>query len=591
MKYIFRIIKISKPLHLIIGGLAFSVLIASAIGMLSPLLLKFIVDEIENQIKQQTGSINTLYLYLGLMFLVSIAKVVFDSINMRIGDYVAIRLRRFLTEIFYEKVFTLPQGYFDNEISGKLTSQLTRGILTIRDFVSAFSNFTLPALLQTIMAIVIVGYYDILLSVLLFLIFPIYIYITHISTLKWRERQDKVNKIEDAYRGRIQEAISNIKLVRGFNAGSFEWEIVSGKLKKIIKISDRQSLIYHIYNFLRNFGLELFILVIIFIVFRNTFVGRFSLGEMAMILQFINLIRRPLFAMSFIIERIQQAESGAQKFFEVLELESVENFESNKKDLLFFKDPSIEFKNVNFSYNKKDGAILKDVSFSLDKKETIALVGHSGAGKTTIINLVLKFYDPKSGVISINGKDYKDLSHSDVRNNISLVFQDNELFSSTVFKNVAYGSERVSEKDVINALKKAYAYNFVKKFREGIHSQIGERGVKLSGGQKQRIQVARAILNAKPILILDEATSSLDAKSEKLVHSALENLFENRLVLIIAHRFSTLQNVDKIIVLDQGQIVNMGSPAKLAKKPGIYRELLKYQVDGNKKLLNQYEIY
>ncbi|HRN70350.1 MAG TPA: ATP-binding cassette domain-containing protein, partial [Candidatus Woesebacteria bacterium] len=177
-----------------------------------------------------------------------------------------------------------------------------------------------------------------------------------------------------------------------------------------------------------------------------------------------------------------------------------------------------------------------------------------------------------------------------VRSHISLVFQENELFSTTVFENVSYGKPHATENEVIDALKKANAYEFVSKLPKGIHAEIGERGVKLSGGQKQRLQIARAILADSPILILDEATSSLDAKSEKLVQDALEVLIKNRLVIIIAHRFSTIQNADKILVIENGTIVDSGAPGTLAKKKGIYSELLQYQIQGNQKLLEKYEL-
>ncbi len=171
-----------------------------------------------------------------------------------------------------------------------------------------------------------------------------------------------------------------------------------------------------------------------------------------------------------------------------------------------------------------------------------------------------------------------------------MVFQDNELFSSTVRDNVAYGLQRAKEKDIVSALKKANAYDFVMKLPGGLDAKIGERGVKLSGGQKQRLQIARAIMHDAPILILDEATSSLDSKSEKLVQDALENLMRDRLVIIIAHRFSTIQNVDRILVIDEGSIVDSGTPQELAQRKGVYSELLRYQVEGNKKLLSKYEL-
>jgi len=254
------------------------------------------------------------------------------------------------------------------------------------------------------------------------------------------------------------------------------------------------------------------------------------------------------------------------------------------------KHPTIEFKNVSFKYEESD-MVLSNISFKIESGEKVALVGHSGQGKTTIVNLINKFYEPASGEIFLATKSYKNLSHQVVRANIALVFQESELFSSTIAENVAYGSENVSKGKLIEALKKANAWDFVQKLPKGIESEIGERGVRLSGGQKQRIQIARAILKNSPILILDEATSSLDAKSEYEVQVALKNLMRGKLVIIIAHRFSTIQNVNKIIVIGEGKIVDSGTPQELSIRKGIYSDLLHYQIEGNRKLLEKFEIY
>ena len=207
------------------------------------------------------------------------------------------------------------------------------------------------------------------------------------------------------------------------------------------------------------------------------------------------------------------------------------------------------------------------------------------------MNLILKLYEPTSGQLLLSGQSYKEADHSWIRAHMALVFQDTELFSSTIRENVAYGTKDAKEAQIIEALKQANAYEFVLKFKDGLDARVGERGVKLSGGQKQRIQIARAILHNKPILILDEAMSSLDSKSERLVQDALEKLFENRLVIIIAHRFSTIQNVDRIVVLDDGKIADQDKPKELALRPGLYAELLRYQIEGNKKLLSEYELH
>lgn len=588
MNNIFKVIKLAKPFHKYFFLISFIILLSTSLALIAPYLIKLIVDQIELQIRNGTGDINKLYLFIGLLFASSVLSITFESLNQRLGDFTRARVGKFLTETFYRKIFTLPQGYFDSQISGKIVNQLNRGIISLQDFLGQASNFIIPAIIRSIFIIVLLAFYSWPIALMVLIIFPFYIYISSYSTKKWGEKEMEKNQIEDATRGRIQEVINNIRLVKGYSTQHKEYEFVSQNMKKSINIYDKQSTTYHILNFLRNFGLEIGLIIISIMVFYNTFTGTLSIGVMVLVLQYLNQIRWPLFAMSFILEQTQRAEVGSKEYFEILELQSTEEF---SKEIVIpkFKQPSISFENVSFQY-EEGGPVLKDVSFELSKNETVALVGHSGAGKTTLINLILKFYDSTKGRILMNGEEYAKLTHAEIRSHISLVFQENELFSTTVYENVAYGKPDAKEKDVVDALKKANAYDFVMKFPKGIHAEIGERGVKLSGGQKQRLQIARAILADSPILILDEATSSLDAKSEKLVQDALEKLMKNRLVIIIAHRFSTIQNADKILVLENGTIVDSGAPGALAKKKGIYSELLQYQIQGNKKLLEKYEL-
>ena len=588
MKNIVKILKLARPYHKYIYLLCAVILISTVLGLLSPYIIKLIVDQIELQITSQTGDINKLYYLTAILFLVSILAIIFDGLNQRLGDFTRARLGKFLIETFYRKVFTLPQAYFDSELSGKIVHQLNRGINSLQDYFGNSSSFIVPAFIRSFFIIGVLAFYNPTIAILVILIFPFYIYLSSYSTKKWGEKEVLKNQIEDTTRGRIQEVVNNIRLVKGYSTQLKEWGFVSKNMEKSISIYDKQSTTYHILNFLRNFGLEIGLIVISVIVFHNTFNGLLTIGEMVLIIQYLFQVRWPLFAMSYILEQTQSAEVGSREFFDILELESTEDLAAERVKPQF-KHPTIKFENVSFEYST-GGRVLKDVNFELSKKETVALVGHSGSGKTTLINLILKFYDPIAGNIFMNNKNYKEMLHPEVRSHVSLVFQENELFSTTVFENVAYGVLDATEEQEAEALKKASAYDFVMKFENGLHAEIGERGVKLSGGQKQRIQIARAILTNAPILILDEATSSLDAKSEKLVQDALEELMRNKLVIIIAHRFSTIQNADRILVLDEGEVVDSGAPGELARKEGIYSELLRYQIEGNQKLLEKYEL-
>ncbi len=589
MKNIVKIIKISRPLHPVAVFISILIVITALLELATPIFSKFIVDEITNKTKDVNADIHRLIFWIGMAFVFSLISLVLTSITNRLGDHFAGRLRKFLTEKYYHKVLTLPQSYFDSELSGKIVNQLNRGISSIGDFANTSTNFLLPMFLQSVFTIAVLAKYNVPIAFFTFILFPIYTYLSYYSSKKWGESEVAKNQIEDKSRGRIQEVVMNMILVKSFNRQKSEYQFISNKLAESNTIYANQSKSFHIFDFLRGLSLNFILLLINIIVFLNTFQGKLSIGEMVLIIQLVAQARRPLFAMSFILSRIQSAESGSKEFFEVLNLESTDQLR-NVKISERIKNPSLKFENVSFQYEKSEG-VLQNVSFEILPLQRIALVGHSGAGKSTVVNLILKFYNPTKGTISLSGKDYKNLDSLWIRENISLVFQDNELFSSTIKENILYGKEKATDKEIIQALRLANAYDFVKKFPHGINSEIGERGVRLSGGQKQRIQIARAILKNAPILILDEATSSLDAKSEKEVQMALENLMKDKLVIIIAHRFSTIQDVDHILVIDKGKIVDSGTPGELAKKEGLYRDLLNYQVEGNKKLLQEFEIY
>ncbi|OGM11958.1 hypothetical protein A2Z22_04725 [Candidatus Woesebacteria bacterium RBG_16_34_12] len=589
MNNIFKIFKLSKPQHKWIAVAGILITVQAVLQQATPVTLKFVVDELSKQITNESGDYQKLILLFILILAINLAVVVLNTLNQRLGDHIASRLGRYLTEIFYRKIFTLPQKYFDSETSGKIVNQLNRGINSIREFVNGSTNFIMPAILQAIFGIAVLSYFDSTIGILAFAVFPVYIVISNYSTRKWGEIQKKKNIHEDDSRGRIQEVIGNIKLVKTYNTQKKEWDFISEKYSIINRLYDWQSTQYHILNFVREFGLEIVLVIILYLIFRKTFIGELSLGEMVLIIQLLNQLRWPLFAMSYILEQVQRAEADSKAFFEVLELKSSETFKTKKLPKQI-KNPEIELKNVGFSY-EDDSPVLTKINLKLDKRETVAVVGHSGSGKTTLINLILKLYEPSYGQLFLSGKNYKNSDHSWIRSHMALVFQDTELFSSTIRENVAYGMNGTTDRVIIKALKQANAYEFVTKFKDKLEAHIGERGVKLSGGQKQRIQIARAILQNKPILILDEATSSLDSKSEHLVQEALEALFKNRLVIIIAHRFSTIQNANRIVVIDKGLIVDAGTPHELAKRKGLYSELLRYQIEGNKKLLSEYELH
>jgi ATP-binding cassette subfamily B protein len=595
MKNIGKIIKLARPLRNIFFIITAMITLGALVDLVMPVLLKLAVDAVTKQ-GVHFKSMQDLWRYpfsyaltlLVVIYGLNLSSQALSNLSSRLGDHLAGKLRKFLTETFFEKALTLSQTYYDGELSGKIINQLNRGVQVITDFFNTATNFIVPSFLQAIFTIALLAYYNPLTALFMTILFPVYIYFSAASTKNWSKYQLKRNVYEDIVRGRLSESILNIRLVRGFNNQIRELKTIAEGLTQSNFYFAKQSTTFHTYDFIRNAFLHTILLGVYFLTFLKTFQGKSSFGELILVIQLVNQIRRPLFAMSFVLGRIQEAENGSKEYFNILELPSRESIDYLSKPRTLRKH-TIEFDHVFFAY-EKELPVLHDINIHIMKNEMVALVGKSGAGKTTITNLIMKFYDPVKGNIRMGGISYDDLTVTDVRHHIALVFQDHELFSTSVRENVAYGRE-ASDIQIQHALEKAQAWGFVKELPKGMDSEIGERGVRLSGGQKQRIQIARAILKDAPILILDEATSSLDAQSESDVQKALEILMQDRIVLVIAHRFSTIRNADRIIVLDKGTIIDQGSPVELSRREGIYQDLLRFQVEGNQKLLESFELH
>ncbi len=270
------------------------------------------------------------------------------------------------------------------------------------------------------------------------------------------------------------------------------------------------------------------------------------------------------------ITSLQRGSASAKRIFDIVDLEPAIKDKPNAEALAEFNN-AIEFRNVSFAYGTEE--VVKNINLSIPKGKTIALVGPSGGGKSTLADLVPRFYDPTSGEVLIDGKSLKDYNLESIRKHMGIVTQESILFNDTIFNNIAFGKEGVSEAAVIEAARIANAHDFIMQTERGYQTLIGERGSKLSGGQRQRISIARAVLKNPPILILDEATSALDSESEKLVQEALFNLMKNRTSLIIAHRLSTIQHADEIVVIQDGQIAERGTHQMLLDKRGVYWKL------------------
>jgi len=302
-------------------------------------------------------------------------------------------------------------------------------------------------------------------------------------------------------------------------------------------------------------------------------------------------MRMPIFSMSFIVDNFQRAITGSRDFAQVMHLDPAISDAPNATELKVTKG-AIEYRDIHFGYSK-DKTVLEAISFKIESGQKVALVGESGEGKSTLSNLLLRLYEPNQGRITIDGHDIAEVTQRSLRESTAVVFQEPALFSGTIKENITYGLPDASNEALVAAAKAANAHEFIIKLENQYETEIGERGLKLSGGQKQRIAIARAILKDAPILILDEATSSLDSRAEVLVQEALDRLMQGRTTLIIAHRLSTIAHVDQLVTLKNGKVDEIGSPEELAKTGGIYSQLLDLQLgagEAAKKKLKEFDM-
>ncbi len=591
MKNIFRIVRFTGELWPFYATVsAFSVVVA-LLTQAIPLLTKSAIDHISAGLQTHNTTITPIVVIVVAIFLCDLAQTMVSNIGGYYGDLLAAKLRRLLSTRYYSHILTLPQRYFDTELTGTIINRLNRGVSQLTDYMQFVANNFLQLIVSTIFTVAIVAFYAWPVAIILLILFPTYAWLTTRSSAKWQAYQKDVNKYTDEASGRFAESVGQVRVVKSFVHEKLELKHYTNLLDLIIGTTRPQSRYWHSQDVLRRFVLSVLFLAMYAIIFVGTAQGKYTLGTMVLLVQFVQLVRLPLFSLSFYVDRTQRAIADSRDYFlaidEKPEIQDIKNAKS-----LVVTDGVIKFNDVEFGY-EKDDHVLKKLSFAIPADSKLALVGESGQGKTTVTSLLLRLYEPTKGSITIDGQDITTVTQQSLRSNIAVVFQEPALFSGTIKENIAYARPDATREAIEAAARAANAHEFIDKFEHGYDSEIGERGLKLSGGQKQRIAIARALLKDAPILILDEATSSLDTKSERLVQQALERLMKGRTTLIIAHRLSTIEAVDTIVTLINGKADEIGTPKKLAKSDGIYAQLLHLQQSGaeaDKKKLQKYEI-
>ncbi len=590
MRHILKIISFTKELkayYIIISCL--SVLVA-IVGLAQPLLSGWAIDEVR---LTTDANVTRLVIIVCLIFASDIASNLLNNINGYIGDQMSVKVAKLLSDRYFSHLLSLPQSYFDTELSGKIINRLNRSISQISSFMQLWSNNFLQFIFTTVFALAIVAYYSWQVALLLFSLYPIFIFMTVKASGKWQAYQKKINHNKDVASGRFAEAVNQVKVVKSFIQEKRELSYFNSKLFKAVNYTKPQSKYWHVKDVQRRMALNVIFFGVYMFIFLQAANGQLTAGEAVALILYAMQIRIPIFTISFLVENTQRAISDSKDYFEVMDIQPDIADKADAK-LLQVKKGRISYKQVSFGYqDKKDSQVLNKISLDIEPDSKIALVGESGEGKTTLTNLLLRLYEPQQGKILIDDQDISEVTQESLRSNIGVVFQDPALFSGTIEENISYGNSGATQKQIIQAAKDANADEFIAKLDNGYKTEIGERGLKLSGGQKQRIAIARALLKDAPILVLDEATSSLDSKSEALVQQALNRLMKQRTTIIIAHRLSTIENVDKIATIRDGKIAEYDTPEKLATSGGIYSQLLKLQhghSEATSKKLKAYEM-
>ena len=549
-------------------------LFCAALTTLGELVLPLILRFITNQGMQDLASLTTgLVVKIGLLYLIlrvidSLAAYYMAYTGHVMGVYIETDMR----QDAFEHLQMLSDSYYSNTKVGQIMSRITSDLFDVTEFSHHCPEEFFIAILKGIVSFVILSGINLELTLLIFLMIPIMIISCTWFNLKvkaaFRLQRNQIGELN----AQIEDALLGNRVVRAFANEPVEIEKFGKGNQEFMKIKK------HTYRYMaafqittRSFDGLMYVLVI---VAGGLFMinGKIAPGDLVAYTMYVTTLLTTIRRIIEFAEQFQRGMTGIERFQEIMDVNPDIKDKKGAKPLSDVKG-SIEFDHVSFEYADDHTQVLDNICLKIRPGERIALVGPSGGGKTTLCNLLPRFYDTTGGTISIDGTDVRDITLRSLRSNIGVVQQDVYLFSGTVFENIIYGRPGASGEDVIKAAKMAGAHEFIMELKDGYDTYVGERGVKLSGGQKQRISIARVFLKNPAILILDEATSALDNESEYLVSRSLEKLAEGRTTLTIAHRLTTIQGADRILVLSGNQIVEEGNHKELLEKKGMYYQL------------------
>ncbi len=561
-----------KPHRKLFFADLFCALLVACCDLFYPMIAKNIInDYVPNR------QLSLLLIWAGVLVGIYLLKAGLNYFIQYWGHIVGVRMQAAMRSDMFRKLQKLPFSFFDENKTGSLISRMVNDLMDISELAHHGPEDLFLSIILLVGSFTILCTINPLLTVIIYAALPIVVFfairLRRDMRGAFKETREKIAEVNAT----VENSIAGIRVSRAYTAGEKEEEKFADCNNSFQKA--RATAYRVMAKFFSGMDLMMDLLYVIVLVAGGLFYfnGQINEGEFAAYLLYINMFLGPVKKLVQFFEQFQNGMSGFERFSQIMA--EPEEPETGRLELPRLEG-EIAFENVRFQYKPLEGEgrlILQDLSLRIPKGKTVALVGPSGGGKTTLCHLIPRFYEIGSGAITIDGHDIRDLTRLALRRSIGIVAQDVFLFTGTIRENIAYGNLDATEEEIITAAKRANIHDAVMQMENGYDTYVGERGVKLSGGQKQRISIARAFLKNPPILILDEATSALDNATEMLIQQSLEELSEGRTSIIVAHRLSTIKNADEIIVITDEGIKEQGTHEALLQKGGLYAELYAYQ--------------
>lgn len=541
-------------------------MLAAGITLIFPMIIRYLTGTV---LVDKNFDINIIYKLGIFMIVLVVVEYLCNYFVAYQGHVMGVYMERDLRNELFMHYQKLSFSFYDEQKTGQLMSRLTNDLFSLTELYHHGPEDIVISFIKFFGAFVILASINLQLTLIIFAFIPVmgaFIYYYNRKMKKaFKRNKQRVGDIN----ARIEDNLSGIRVVKSFGNEDYEIDKFHDENSKYVK--SKSNSYFYMGKFHSGLGAFTTMITVVTAIIGSIFISKDIIytADLVAFLLYINNLIDPVKKFINFTEQFQEGITGFERFMEVLEIEPDIKDNKGAQDLIDVKG-SIEYRNVGFRYNEKSDYVLKNINLNIAPGEYIALVGSSGAGKTTICSLLPRFYEVSEGQILIDKQDIKDIKLTSLRQNIGIVQQDVYLFAGTILDNIRYGRFDASDEEVIEAAKKANAHDFIMELPDGYHTDCGQRGVKLSGGQKQRLSIARVFLKNPPILIFDEATSALDNESEHVVQESLESLAKNRTTLVIAHRLSTIQNAKRICVLSSEGIVEEGTHEELLEKKGHY---------------------